>query len=95
MPTSANADQLYDVLIEKLSSPAFAPRKLFEHFNIQVLCTTDAATDDLLANQAIHASGWPGRILADLSPGCAAISRCTGLETGCGEIERGQWNHRV
>jgi glucuronate isomerase len=68
MPTSANADKLYDALIEKLSSPAFAPRKLFENFNIQVLCTTDAATDDLQAHQAIHASSWPGRILPTFRP---------------------------
>ncbi len=30
-----------------LATPEFRPRALFERFNIEVLCTTDAATDPL------------------------------------------------
>jgi glucuronate isomerase len=67
-PCSANADKLYDDLSEKLASPAFTPRELYERFNIQVLCTTDAATDTLSAHQAIRASGWQGRILPTFRP---------------------------
>jgi hypothetical protein len=37
-PTSATGPK-------KLSSAAFRPRQLFERFNIEVLCTTDAAID--------------------------------------------------
>jgi len=44
-PDASNADRLFDSVSDKLSSPEFAPRQLFERFNIEVLCTTDAATD--------------------------------------------------
>ncbi len=67
-PSAANSDRIYDVLLEKLASTNYAPRKLFERFNIQVLCTTDAATDPLFAHQAIQASGWRGRILPTFRP---------------------------
>ena len=67
-PYAGNADKLYDTISEKLASPGFTPRQLFERFNIQVLCTTDAATDTLTAHQAIHSSGWQGRILPTFRP---------------------------
>lgn len=67
-PSSVNADQLYDAITEKLSTLEFSPRKMFERFNIEVLCTTDAATDTLQHHQAILASGWKGRILPTFRP---------------------------
>jgi glucuronate isomerase len=67
-PNAANADRLFDSLSEKLSSPDFSPRKLFKRFNIEVLCTTDAATDTLENHQAIRNSGWRGRILPTFRP---------------------------
>jgi glucuronate isomerase len=67
-PTASNADRLFDLVTEKLSSPDFSPRKLFERFNIEVLCTTDAATDSLEHHQAIRQSGWSGRILPTFRP---------------------------
>jgi glucuronate isomerase len=59
---------LFDAVSDKLSSPDFSPRKLFERFNIEVLCTTDAATDTLKYHQAIRDSGWSGRILPTFRP---------------------------
>lgn len=67
-PDASNADRLFDLLTEKISSPEFSPRALFERFNIEVLCTTDAATDTLEYHQAIRASGWNGRILPTFRP---------------------------
>lgn len=67
-PNASNADRLFDSLSEKLSSPDFSPRKLFERFNIEVLCTTDAAADTLESHQAIRHSGWNGRILPTFRP---------------------------
>jgi len=61
-PSASNADRLFDSLSEKLSSPEFSPRELFERFNIEVLCTTDAATDTLEYHQTIKDSGWSGTI---------------------------------
>jgi len=67
-PNASNADRLFDSLSDKLSSPEFSPRKLFESFNIEVLCTTDAATDTLDYHQAIRQSGWNGRIIPTFRP---------------------------
>jgi glucuronate isomerase len=67
-PSPTNADQLYDHLAEKLTCPEFAPRALFETFNIEVLCTTDAATDTLEHHKAIQESGWKGCILPTFRP---------------------------
>ena len=67
-PDAANADRLFDTVSEKLSSPEFSPRRLFERFNIEVLATTDAATDTLDHHQAIRASGWSGRVIPTFRP---------------------------
>ncbi len=66
--TSASAQRIYDQIAEKLASPEFKPRALFERFNIEVLCTTDAATDPLNQHQAIRASGWTGNIRPTFRP---------------------------
>jgi len=67
-PDASNADRLFDLLSEKLASPDFSPRRLFERFNLEVLCTTDAATDTLPHHQAIRQSGWGGRVLPTFRP---------------------------
>ena len=66
--TAANADEIYDRIAEQLAAPEFSPRRLYERFNIEVLCTTDAATDRLEAHAAIRASGWAGRIRPTFRP---------------------------
>ena len=63
-----NAQSIYDQIDAKLKSVEFRPRALFDQFNIEVLCTTDAATDTLAHHQAIQASGWHGRILPTFRP---------------------------
>jgi glucuronate isomerase len=67
-PSASNADRLFDSVSEKLSTPEFSPRRLFEHFRILVLATTDAATDTLDHHRAIRASGWSGRIIPTFRP---------------------------
>ncbi len=68
---SANAQSIYDAIAAKLETPEFQPRRLFERFNIEVLATTDAATDSLQYHEAIRASGWAGQVIdSDLSSGC-------------------------
>lgn len=63
-----NAQAIYDAIDEKLRQPEFNPRRMFECFNIKVLCTTDAATDTLDHHRAIRDSGWPGRVLPTFRP---------------------------
>lgn len=65
---SANAPTLYEAIAEKLAAPEFRPRRLFERFQVEVLCTTDAATDPLHHHQAILASGWAGKVLPTFRP---------------------------
>ncbi len=66
--TGESAQEIYDQIAAKLAQPEFKPRRLFERFNVEVLCTTDAATDPLAHHQAIRESGWPGRILPTFRP---------------------------
>lgn len=65
---AGSAQAIYDQVAARLSSPDFKPRSLFERFNIEVLCTTDAATDDLAHHAAIRASGWAGRVVPTFRP---------------------------
>lgn len=67
-PGASNAERLFDTISAKLASPEFSPRRLFERFNIEVLCTTDAATDTLEHHQTIRQSGWNGLILPTFRP---------------------------
>jgi glucuronate isomerase len=67
-PGVSNADHLFDSLSQKLQSPEFSPRKLFERFHIEVLSTTDAASDSLEHHRAIRASGWGGQIIPTFRP---------------------------
>ncbi len=65
---STSAQRIYDQIAERLASPEFRPRALFERFNIEVMCTTDAAADSLTHHQAIRASGWTGHIRPTFRP---------------------------
>ena len=65
---SRNADAIYDAIEDRLSRVEFRPRALFERFNIEMLATTDAATDALEHHQAIRDSGWGGRIIPTFRP---------------------------
>ncbi|MHB0879242.1 MAG: glucuronate isomerase [Anaerolineae bacterium] len=62
------AQAIYDQIEAKLASPEFRPRRLFERFNIEVMCTTDAAVDTLQYHKAIRESGWGGRIQPTFRP---------------------------
>ncbi len=66
--TGKSAQAIYDQIAAQLESPEFRPRKLYEQFNIEVLCTTDTATDPLDHHRAIRESGWNGRVLPTFRP---------------------------
>lgn len=67
-PSEANADKLYLQLRENLQLEAYSPRKLYERFHIEVLCTTNAATDTLSAHLVIQDQAWPGKLLPTFRP---------------------------
>jgi len=66
--SAGTAERTYDAICEKLQSPEFRPRALFERFNVEVLATTDVASDMLEHHRAIRASGWKGRVIPTFRP---------------------------
>ncbi len=63
-----SAQAIYDQIAEKLATPEFSPRRLFEKFNIEVLSTTDAATDLLDQHKKMRQSGWKGNVIPTFRP---------------------------
>ena len=63
-----NSEKIFDEINEKLQSPEFLPRSLYERFNIEVLSTTDAAADSLDAHKKIKESGWKGKVIPAFRP---------------------------
>jgi glucuronate isomerase len=77
----SSAQDIYDHIAAQLDKPEFRPRELFEKFKIEVLATTDAATDTLSHHQKIKDSGWMGRIIPTFRPdGVVNIDRHDWLE---------------
>jgi glucuronate isomerase len=66
--SATNAGHYYDAISEKLASPAFRPRALYEQFHLEVLATTNPPLDPLNFHQDIRSSGWKGRILPTFRP---------------------------
>jgi len=66
--SASTADLYFDVISEKLRTPEFLPRALFERFDIEVLATTDSPLDSLADHAAIRNSDWHGRILPTFRP---------------------------
>jgi glucuronate isomerase len=63
-----SAGRVYDAIAEKLAAPEFLPRALFERFGLEVLATTDKASDDLEHHRAIRRSGWKARVIPTFRP---------------------------
>src|SRR5271170_7193113 len=62
------ADLYFDTISEKIRTPEFLPRALYERFNLEVLATTDSPLDSFTDHQAIRESNWKGRILPTFRP---------------------------
>ncbi len=63
-----SAARIYDRIQEKLDSPEYLPRALYERFNIEVLTTTDGAADTLANHEKIRDDSWAGRIIPCFRP---------------------------
>jgi len=63
-----NADHYYDLIAEKLQTPEFRPRALYDKFNLEVLATTDSPLDSLGDHKKIRESGWKARIIPNFRP---------------------------
>jgi len=65
------AMKIYDAMQKKLQTKSFLPRALFEKANIEVLTTTDAASDTLSYHKKMRESGWKGRVIPCFRPDAA------------------------
>ena len=62
------ADLYFNTISEKLLTPEFLPRALYERFNLEVLATTDSPLDSLDDHKTIRDSSWEARILPTFRP---------------------------
>ncbi|MGC8548787.1 MAG: glucuronate isomerase [Acidobacteriaceae bacterium] len=62
------SDLYFDTISEKLNTPEFLPRALYDRFHMEVLATTDSPLDNLADHQAILDSGWKARIIPTFRP---------------------------
>jgi glucuronate isomerase len=66
LETALNSDtahHYYDVIQTQLGTPQFLPRALYEHFDIELLATTEAPLDTLQHHAALQSSDWGGRVI--------------------------------
>jgi glucuronate isomerase len=103
------AEPIYDQIEAKLKLPEFRPRALFKRFNIEVMTTTDSATDSLEHHQAIRESGWDGNIRPTFRPDAVinllapgwrdhieALSKVSGISvTSCSKLIEALENRRA
>ena len=63
-----SAQKVYDAILERLNSAEFRPRALLKRFNIEVLATTDAASDSLAHHESLRNAGLGARIIPTFRP---------------------------
>jgi glucuronate isomerase len=92
--TGESAQRIYDHLEAQLARPEFTPRALLDRLHIELLCTTDAATDTLDAHRRLHAEGLhhilptfrPDAVVNIAGPAwreqIVALSRVAGVDVG-------------
>ncbi len=66
--SESTADLYFDTISEKLRTPEFLPRALYDRFKLEVLATTDSPLDSLADHKAIRESDWKARILPTFRP---------------------------
>ena len=89
------ADHYFDVIAEALARPDFRPRALYQRFGLEVLATTDGATDPLHAHRKLAGEAWTGRVIptfrpddvtdpdrADFADNLDSLADLTGEDTG-------------
>ena len=62
------ADLYFDTISDKLQTPEFWPRALYQRFNLEVLATTDSPLDSLADHEALRESNWEARIIPTFRP---------------------------
>ena len=72
MLDATTSDLYFDTITAALATPAFAPRALFDRYNIEVIATTESPLETLAHHAAIaaenRAGGWQGRVITAYRP---------------------------
>lgn len=84
--SAPTADVYYDAIEERLRSPEFRPRSLYERFRMELLATTDSPLDSLADHAAIRASGWSGRIVPTFRPDPVVDPAFAGFREGIAKL---------
>jgi glucuronate isomerase len=78
-PSAETADELYDLVAERLATPGFRPRALYERFGLEVLATTDSPLATLEHHRRLREDpGWRGRIVPTFRPDALVEVRSSG-----------------
>ena len=85
---SMSAPFVYDAIVERLRSPEFRPRALFKRFNIEVLATTDAASDTLEHHRTLRDVELGGRVIPTFRPDALFRIAASGWPTALSRFER-------
>jgi glucuronate isomerase len=80
------SDLYFDAISEKLKTPEFLPRSLYERFNIEVLATTDSPLDSLDHHQAIRDADWKAKILPTFRPDPVVDPEFDGFRANLGRL---------
>ena len=86
--SAQTADRYFDTITEKLCTPEFLPRALYERFRIEVLATTDSPLDSLEDHRSLRESGWNGRILPTFRPDAVVDPEFAGFRENVAELGR-------
>ncbi|HAV23011.1 MAG TPA: glucuronate isomerase [Bacteroidetes bacterium] len=66
--TGGTAQRVFDYISEVLQTPAFRPRALYDRFRIEMLATTDAATDTLDHHKTLRRDIWKNGVVPTFRP---------------------------
>ena len=86
--SGTTADLYYETISDKLATPEFLPRALYERFKLEVLSTTDSPLESLSDHKAIRDSGWKARILPTFRPDAVIDPDSNGFLENLAELGR-------
>ena len=88
-PSAADADLIYERLVERFALPQYRPRALFERFGVEVLATTDDPCSDLSAHRRLAEDPtWRGRVVPTFRPDVYLDPTRSGWAERMGELGR-------
>lgn len=62
------ADHYYDLITAALQTDAYRPRSLMDRFNIELIATTEGATDPLAHHKSLAGTPWAKRVITTFRP---------------------------